>query len=83
MSLPTDGLRHRSYPDANCFAQFGVGSYRDPQVVFFNYLNHTSGRRLMEPYLNTSRIAQEMGKPLFMFETNTGESRYQHLPLSS
>jgi hypothetical protein len=29
----------------------------------------------LQPYLNTSRIAQEMGKPFLMFETNTGEPR--------
>jgi hypothetical protein len=62
-----------SYPDSNCFAQFGVGSYRDPQVVFFNYLNHSSGQALVAPYLNSTRLVQEVvpGKPFIMFETNT------------
>lgn len=59
------------YPDANCFAQFGVGSPRDPQVVFFNYLNHGSGQNLVRPYLNSSALAIQHGKPFIMFETNT------------
>lgn len=50
-----------------------MGSYRDPQTVFPNYLNHTAATAVIAPYLNSSNIAQAYGKPFLMFETNTGE----------
>lgn len=59
------------YPSNNCFAQFGIGSPVDPQSSFPSFLNHDAGRNLIKPYLNTSNIAREMGKPFIMFETNT------------
>ncbi|TDL27068.1 hypothetical protein BD410DRAFT_783229 [Rickenella mellea] len=59
------------YPTDNCFAQFGVGTPRDPQATFPTYLNHTSGQSIVAPYLNTANLAQQAGKPLIMFETNT------------
>lgn len=63
-----------SYPDNNCAAihpgdRFGAPT--DPQSVFANYLNHTSGVHLVSPYLNSTAIAQSVGKPFIMFETNT------------
>lgn len=60
-----------SYPSNNCFAQFGLGAAKDPQIEFPSYLNHDAGRNLVAPFLNSSRIAQEVGKPFIMFETNT------------
>jgi hypothetical protein len=60
-----------SYPSNNCAAQFGLGALRDPQQEFPNYLHHDAGRRLIEPFLNSSAIAQSLGKPFMMFETNT------------
>jgi hypothetical protein len=59
------------YPTNNCFAQFGLGKFVDPQTTFPDFLTHRSGQGLAAPYLNTARIAQEMGKPFLMFETNT------------
>jgi len=35
------------------------------------YLSHTTSVNMLQQYLNTARIAQEVGKPLIMFETNT------------
>lgn len=62
------------YPDDNCAAAFpngGFGAPKDPQAVFANYLNHTSGIAVVAPYLNSSAFAQQSGKPFLMFETNT------------
>jgi hypothetical protein len=59
------------YPDDNCGAQYGLGAVKDPQTEFPNYLNHTAGKALVAPYLNSSQIAQAAGKPFLMFETNT------------
>ncbi|KAF7800181.1 hypothetical protein EIP86_011428 [Pleurotus ostreatoroseus] len=62
------------YPDNNCAAAFpdaGFGDPKDPQVVFQNYLNHTSGTGIVAPYLNSAGIAQQAGKPFIMFETNS------------
>lgn len=59
------------YPDDNCFAVFGIGAPKDPQTEFSNYLNHTAPQLLVQPYLNSTNIAQQNGKPFLMFETNT------------
>ncbi|KAF7974485.1 hypothetical protein HWV62_12034 [Athelia sp. TMB] len=59
------------YPDNNCYAAYGLGSPKDPQTQFPNYLNHTAGKLLIAPYLNSTAIAQATGKPFLMFETNT------------
>ena len=39
--------------------------------MFPQYLTHTSSQTLVQPYLNTSSIAQQLGKEFMMFETNT------------
>ncbi|KAF8995399.1 hypothetical protein BDQ17DRAFT_1365778 [Cyathus striatus] len=59
------------YPNNNCFVQFGVGSYVDPQEVFADYLTHKSGITLASPYLAATGVAQTLGKPFIMFETNS------------
>ncbi|KAJ7064929.1 glycoside hydrolase family 79 protein [Mycena amicta] len=59
------------YPTDNCFPIYGIGTYHDPQVEFSDFLNHTSGVALCEPYLNSTAIAQQAGKPFIMFETNS------------
>ncbi|KAF5326359.1 hypothetical protein D9611_001067 [Ephemerocybe angulata] len=59
------------YPADNCFAQFGIGTPADPQELFASYLTHAAGRAIIEPYLNSTAFAQEKGKRLMMFETNT------------
>jgi hypothetical protein len=60
-----------SYPDDNCGAAFGLGAVINPQDEFPNYLNHTSAKSIVAPYLNSSNIAQAAEKPFLMFETNT------------
>ncbi|THH33380.1 hypothetical protein EUX98_g815 [Antrodiella citrinella] len=62
------------YPDDNCAAAFpdaGFGAPIDPQTIFSNYLNHTAGIAIVAPYLNSTNIAQQAGKPFLMMETNT------------
>lgn len=43
----------------------------DVQAEFPNYLNHTAGKAIVKPYLNSTAYAQTKGKKLLMFETNT------------
>ncbi|KZT66784.1 glycoside hydrolase family 79 protein [Daedalea quercina L-15889] len=67
-------LAVEKYPDDNCAALYpsgGFGSAKDPQSVFPNYLNHTSGQLLVQPYLTSTALAQQKRKPFYMFETNT------------
>ncbi|TFK36088.1 hypothetical protein BDQ12DRAFT_737177 [Crucibulum laeve] len=60
------------YPTDNCAAQFNTGAaVHDPQATFPDFLNHTSGQLIVKPYLNSAGIAQQKGKQLMMFETNT------------
>lgn len=69
--LPSPTNRSGSYPADNCFAQFGLGTPEDPQQLFPNFLNHGAGRSIVAPYLNSTAFAQQKGKQLLMFETNT------------
>ncbi|CEL63639.1 hypothetical protein RSOLAG1IB_10917 [Rhizoctonia solani AG-1 IB] len=55
------------YPNNNC----QIGSVRDPQELFPIYLSHDLISQHAAEYAEFSRIVQEAGKPLFMFETNT------------
>ncbi|THG94793.1 hypothetical protein EW026_g6744, partial [Hermanssonia centrifuga] len=62
------------YPMDNCaeaFPDSGFGPIINPQDVFASYLTHASGINIVQPYLNTANIAQQVGKPFLMFETNT------------
>ncbi|KAF7985563.1 hypothetical protein HWV62_3829 [Athelia sp. TMB] len=60
------------YPDDNCFAIFGGNSQpKYPQTEFPNYLKHSAGASIISGFLNASTIAQSLGKPMIMFETNT------------
>ncbi|KAG5640479.1 hypothetical protein DXG03_008374 [Asterophora parasitica] len=61
----------RSYPTDNCFAQFGVGTQRDPQALFPTYLDHNAGKSIIGKFLNSTAYAQTVNKKLLMFETNT------------
>ncbi|CAE6436327.1 unnamed protein product [Rhizoctonia solani] len=56
------------YPNNNC--QIG-GAVRNPQELFPIYLSHDLLSQHAAEYAEFSRIVQEAGKPLFMFETNT------------
>lgn len=44
---------------------------QNPQTVFPQYLNHTAGTSIIAQFINCSREAQAIGKPMLMFETNT------------
>lgn len=44
---------------------------RQPQDMLPMYLTHATGIRVAQQYLNVSQLAQEIGKPFMMFETNT------------
>ncbi|KAF9054026.1 glycoside hydrolase family 79 protein [Panaeolus papilionaceus] len=59
------------YPTDNCFAQFGIGTQRNPQDMFPTFLNHTAGQSVITPYLASTALAQTKGKEFLMFETNT------------
>lgn len=59
------------YPSDNCNAEFGIGSPVNVQDIFPSYLNHDAGKNIVQPYLNSTAIAQAAGKPFVMFETNT------------
>ncbi|GBE86864.1 glycoside hydrolase family 79 protein [Sparassis latifolia] len=62
------------YPFDNCGAVYpdgGFGPPIDPQAIFPAYLTHASGQSIVEPFLNSTYIAQQAGKPFLMFETNT------------
>ncbi|KAG6901045.1 hypothetical protein C0995_001586 [Termitomyces sp. Mi166 len=59
------------YPSNNCYVAYGVGSYVDPQETFKNFLDHRAGQELVQPYLYSSSLAQGLGKPFIMFETNS------------
>ncbi|KAK0445633.1 glycoside hydrolase family 79 protein [Desarmillaria tabescens] len=76
VDMYNDNLAYLSvehYPSDNCAAQYGssYGEARDPQMMFPRYLNHTAGQALAKLYLNSTSYAQNKGKPLIMFETNT------------
>ncbi|KAJ7266877.1 glycoside hydrolase superfamily [Mycena haematopus] len=59
------------YPTDNCFPEYGIGVFHDPQAEFPDYLNHSSPVALCEPYLDAAAISQAAGKPFLMFETNS------------
>ncbi|GLB45264.1 putative glycosyl hydrolase family 79 C-terminal beta domain [Lyophyllum shimeji] len=59
------------YPSNNCFVQFNVGSYVDPQETFPSFLNHNAALNLVQPYRHSSDLARGIGKPFVMFETNS------------
>lgn len=63
-----------SYPNDNCAAAFpeaGFGPPIDPQTIFADYLTHNAGKSIVDDYTDTATVAQQAGKPLLMFETNT------------
>ena len=61
-----------SYPDDNCAALYsGFGDPKDPEAEFAKYLDHSMGVNTIQPYLNSTAIAQQAGKPFIMFETNS------------
>ena len=68
----THQLNKKSYPNNNCAAEFAAdGPIIIPQTVFSSYMTHSAAVNLVQPYLNSTSIAQQFGKPFYMFETNT------------
>ncbi|PPR05779.1 hypothetical protein CVT24_006842 [Panaeolus cyanescens] len=62
-----------NYPFDNCAAQFNTGApHANPQELFPYYLNHNNLLDHVGKYDESSRLAVGAGKPLVMFETNTG-----------
>ncbi|KAH7925637.1 glycoside hydrolase family 79 protein [Leucogyrophana mollusca] len=59
------------YPNDNCYTEYGIGTPADPQALFPSYLSHDAATNLVAPYLNSTIVAQQAGKPFLMFETNT------------
>lgn len=60
------------YPNDNCAALYsGFGQPVDPQAVFPQYLNHSNIQSLTSQYISSTLLAQSVGKPFQMFETNT------------
>ncbi|KIY53577.1 glycoside hydrolase family 79 protein [Fistulina hepatica ATCC 64428] len=66
------GLSIEHYPDNNCVAMYGgPGAAKVPQEVFPDYLNHTAPTSLLSIYMNSSSMAQDIGLPFWLLETNT------------
>lgn len=63
-------LSVEKYPTDNCYPEYQIGTLHPPQIVFSDFLNHTSGQLLVQPYLASTAYAQTLGKPFYMFETN-------------
>ena len=60
------------YPDDNCAAIYsGLGTPVDPQTEFIKYLDHGNIQSLTSQYIPSTLLAQSVGKPFHMFETNT------------
>ncbi|KAF9649324.1 glycoside hydrolase family 79 protein [Thelephora ganbajun] len=60
------------YPNDNCAAIYpALGPAKDPQTEFPNYLNHGNIQSLTSQYTASTLLAQSVGKPFHMFETNT------------
>jgi len=60
------------YPNDNCAAIYpALGTPKDPQTEFPAYLNHGNIQSLTTQYLPSTLLAQSVGKPFHMFETNT------------
>ncbi|KAJ6577056.1 glycoside hydrolase family 79 protein [Mycena vulgaris] len=60
------------YPENNCATVLHTSNTTaDPQEIFYTYLNHTAGKKIMRKYLNSTMIAQSYNKPFVMFESNT------------
>jgi hypothetical protein len=58
---------YKKYPTGNC----GAPGAPTAQALFPTYLNHTSAVSIVKPYVNSTGIAQGMGKPVLMLETNS------------
>ncbi|RDX55721.1 glycoside hydrolase family 79 protein [Lentinus brumalis] len=61
------------YPSDNCAVIYPDPNNppKNPLELLPQYLSHKSGQQLVAPYLNSTALAQQWGKPFMMFETNT------------
>ncbi|KAI0742962.1 hypothetical protein C8Q80DRAFT_945246 [Daedaleopsis nitida] len=61
------------YPSDNCAVVWPDPNNppRDPLEMFPQYLTHNAGIDFAKPYLNSTALAQQWGKPFLLFETNT------------
>lgn len=70
-------LSTTSYPDDNCAAIYpdsGLGTIKLAQDEFEKYLTHdgpNAGKTMINKYLNSTALAQQAGKQMIMFETNS------------
>ena len=62
-----------SYPSDNCAVVWPDPNNppRDPIAMLPTYLTHEAGKSFAQPYLNSTMLAQQWGKPFLLFETNT------------
>ncbi|KAG0694605.1 glycoside hydrolase family 79 protein [Suillus ampliporus] len=67
---PTD-MWQTGYPTDNCYAEFGIGTPRNGQEMFPDFLTHQSGIQIVNEFPGSPAYAQSVGKPFIMFETNT------------
>ncbi len=61
------------YPTDNCAVVFPnpENPPHDPLQMLPQYLTHNAGIEFAKPYLNSTALAQQWGKPFLLFETNT------------
>ncbi|PIL25782.1 hypothetical protein GSI_11532 [Ganoderma sinense ZZ0214-1] len=61
------------YPSDNCAVVFPNPDNppHDPLQMLPQYLTHNAGIDFAKPYLNSTALAQQWGKPFLLFETNT------------
>jgi len=60
------------YPTDNCAALYpSLGTPKNPQDIFIDFLQHNASTNLVSSYVNSSTFARQNGKPFMMFETNT------------
>ena len=62
-----------SYPSDNCAVVWPDPNNppKDPQEMWPQYLTHNAGINFAQPYLNSTALAQQWGKPFLLFETNS------------
>ncbi|KAH9914072.1 glycoside hydrolase family 79 protein [Epithele typhae] len=66
-------LAMEHYPTDNCAVIFPSANNppKDPTAMLPAYLTHQAGLNFVQPYLNSTALAQQWGKPFLLFETNT------------
>jgi hypothetical protein len=70
-SRPLFSVQQLSHSNSTSYPASACSGNESPQEIFPLFLNHTSGVKLVEPYLNSAKVAQAIGRPLLMLETNS------------